>query len=44
LWSTAGTVQASGLGMTTITDLEGNQRAIGQAGTITLGAAPVLLQ
>lgn len=44
LWSTAGTVQASGLGMTTITDLEGNQQAIGQAGTITLGAAPVLLQ
>ncbi len=44
LWSTAGTVQASGLGMTAITDLEGNQQPIGQAGTITLGAAPVLLQ
>jgi hypothetical protein len=44
LWSTAGAVQASGLGMTTITDLAGNQQAIGQAGTITLGAAPVLLQ
>jgi hypothetical protein len=44
LWSAAGTVQASGLGMATATDLQGNQQPIGAEGTVTVGAAPVLLQ
>ncbi len=44
LWSAAGTLQASGLGMTTVTDLEGNEQAIGAAGSVTVGSAPVLLQ
>jgi hypothetical protein len=44
LWDPSGSVQASGMGMSTITDLEGNQQAIGAAGSVTVGAAPVLLQ
>jgi len=44
LWSAAGSTQASGLGMATVTDLQGNQQPIGAEGTVTVGAAPVLLQ
>jgi hypothetical protein len=44
LWSTAGTVSASGMGMTTSTDLQGNQRAIPASGSVTVGSSPILLQ
>ena len=44
LWSTAGSVQASSLGMSTLTDLQGNQQTVGASGFITVGVAPVLLQ
>ena len=44
LWSTAGTVQASGLGMATATALDGSEQPVSQTGNISVGEAPVLLQ
>ena len=44
LWNPAGTVQASGLGMATLTDLGGDAQSIGPSGLVSVGAAPVLLQ
>jgi hypothetical protein len=44
LWNPSGTVQASGLGMATVTDLQGNQQAISPSGSVSAGPAPVLLQ
>jgi hypothetical protein len=44
LWSAAGTVEASGLGMSSVTTLTGSQQAIGAGGQVTVGGEPVLLQ
>ncbi len=44
LWNPSGTVQASGLGMATVTDLQGNRQAISPSGSVSAGPAPILLQ
>ena len=44
LWSTAGTQPSSSLGMSTITDLSGTERALDQSGWVSVSGSPVLLQ
>ena len=44
LWSAAGTVQASGLGMATATALDGSEQPVPASGNVSVGEAPVLLQ
>ena len=44
LWSAAGTIQTSSLGMATMTDLQGNEQATDGSGFVAVGGSPILLQ
>ncbi len=44
LWAVTGTVSASALGASQMTDLNGNSSAVPANGSVSIGASPVLLQ
>ena len=44
LWSPGGTVQTSALGAGSVTDITGNETAVGTGGTVSVGGSPVLLR
>ncbi len=44
VWSTSGTAQASGMGMSTVTDLQGSLQALDASGSVAVGESPGLLQ
>ncbi|HEY0784726.1 MAG TPA: endo-1,4-beta-xylanase [Acidobacteriaceae bacterium] len=44
VWSAGAAVQASAMGMLTVTDLGGTEQAVGVSGSVLVGGSPMLLQ